>query len=85
MSYVYLSQILVIYQAPLRQDRLISMVSKPVKVAVVVVVIVVVVFRSKIFLIQKQSMSKNFRPKSVGSKKYLGKKKLSPKKFWSKN
>ena len=44
--------------------RLISIVSKPIKVLVGVVVIVAVVvkFRSKNFLIKKQSMPRNFRP-----------------------
>ena len=43
------------------QTTIISIVSTPIKVVVVVVVIVVVVvFRSKTFLIRKQSMSKKF-------------------------
>ena len=45
--------------------RLISIVSKPIKI---VVVVVVIVFAKK-NLIKKQSMSKNLRPKSDGSKK----------------
>ena len=50
--------------------------SKPFKIVVVFVIIVVVVFVKKI-LIQK---SKNFRPKSVGSKKNWVNKKFGPKK-----
>ena len=66
--------------------RLISIVSKPIKVVVMVVFIVVVVSvkkKAKNLLMKKQSMSKN-RSKSVGSKRNWGKKKLAPKNFWLK-
>ena len=68
-----------------KQTRLISIVSKPIKVVIVVVVIVVVVF-VKVKLGQKIFWSKsNPCPKSVGSKKNMRQKKVSsPKMFWSK-
>ena len=52
------------------------MVSKPIKVVVVVVVIVVDVFKldKKICCSKNNPCPKNFRPKSVGSKKIWAKK-----------
>ena len=56
--------------------RLISIVSKLIIYVVVVVVIVVVVFFYKVLgqkknLVQKNPCPKNFRPKSVTSKKFV--------------
>ena len=64
-----------------KKTRLISIMSKLIKVMVVVAVIVFVKkVRSKKLLIKKKSMPKNIRLKSVGSKNILGKKK-----FWYTN
>ena len=67
------------------KTRLISIVSKPIKVVVVVIVVVSVKKNSpNNFWSKNKSCPKNFRPKSVGSKKIWVEKKLGPKKFWSK-
>ena len=65
-----------------------SIVSNPIKVVVVIVVIVVVVLWKKklgpkIFWFKYNPCLQNFKPKSVVSKKNLGKKKLGTNKFWN--
>ena len=62
----------------LEETRLISIVSLPIKIVVVVVVV-------QEILIKKNFMSKNFRPKSVGSKNNCGKKIWVPKNCEYKN
>ena len=62
------------------ETRLISIVSKPIKVVVVVIVVFVEKKLGKnIFLSKKNPCPKNLRPKSVGSNKNLVKK-ICPKK-----
>ena len=55
--------------------RLISIMSKPIRVLVVVTDLVVLFYKKKLGhknLWSNKSMPKNFRPKSVGSKKKIG-------------
>ena len=65
----------------MKKTRLITIVSKPIKVVVLVVVVLLKKESVKNILVHKNQCPKNFWPKRVGSKKNLGKEKLGPKDY----